>query len=548
MRRLPCFAVLMGTVLLNSALRPAQQDTPSSEKRQHPYWTWIKEVKALPTSDDLKPILLPTSRGHAGKADLSLQREIILKVDASRPITSIHSVAVLPSAICLSDPRSSLVRMFDQKGTLLGYLADDLIKRREMQRLEDIHFGVETQRIYIADGGSVFVFDPEDGRLEKRIRQRAYSVVELSAGRLAVSLLAIQGPHAAMMVGEEYVRTFCSERRNLLGPEEEFRPNFPPRFHLERDGEGNIYAVGHVDYEIRKYDQQGNYIGDFQVQPDPEYIPPPERVDKERWWTDRDLTEQWMKSWSRVESVVVVQDRYLVVCLTSREGYRLHFYTLDGSVPFSPIPWDYRLLGDDEEGNLYFADDKDRLLLFSLGAHAPEPTRELTSLNLPGPSTGRRTSDSKTPISPKDDRSAESVAAPAFAATSLAGDEFTLSTLRGKVVVLNFWFIDCPPCRVEIPVLNKLVDQFEGKEVVFLAFARDDADRLRSFLRQTEFKYEVIPNSAEVVKNFSVKTFPTHIVIDQEGNIEFVSYGGGAHVHEVLTPPIKRLLDGKLGP
>ena len=88
----------------------------------------------------------------------------------------------------------------------------------------------------------------------------------------------------------------------------------------------------------------------------------------------------------------------------------------------------------------------------------------------------------------------KSIAAPAFSVTSLDGEALESRSLRGKVVVLNFWFIGCAPCRVEIPGLNKLVDEFDQRDVEFIAFARDNEAPLRSFLEASPFKYKIIPS------------------------------------------------------
>src|SRR5262249_22380761 len=73
--------------------------------------------------------------------------------------------------------------------------------------------------------------------------------------------------------------------------------------------------------------------------------------------------------------------------------------------------------------------------------------------------------------------------APQFKVSSLDGKTFDLKSLRGKVVVLNMWFIGCGPCREEIPKLNDVVREFKNRGVVFLAPAPDLPDSLKSFLK-----------------------------------------------------------------
>jgi len=109
--------------------------------------------------------------------------------------------------------------------------------------------------------------------------------------------------------------------------------------------------------------------------------------------------------------------------------------------------------------------------------------------------------------------------APEFRVRSIDGQELTLSKLRGKVVVLNFWFIACAPCRVEIPKLNQMVKEFAGKEVVFIAFAPDTEDELRAFFQETEFDYQLVGKASETARRYRVIGAPTHFVINKEGRI-----------------------------
>ena len=115
--------------------------------------------------------------------------------------------------------------------------------------------------------------------------------------------------------------------------------------------------------------------------------------------------------------------------------------------------------------------------------------------------------------------------APAFSLTSLEGEKFDLSALRGKVVVLNFWFTGCTPCVAEFSKLNGLVNKFKSKGVVFIAPTLDNETTLKPFLKEHRFKYHIVPNAGGlIVSTYSDGSgnvsFPTHIVIDGEGKID----------------------------
>lgn len=116
--------------------------------------------------------------------------------------------------------------------------------------------------------------------------------------------------------------------------------------------------------------------------------------------------------------------------------------------------------------------------------------------------------------------------APDFDLTSLTGENFKLAELKGKYVVLNFWFIHCPPCVKEIPQLNKLVSTYGKGKFVFLALTMDNKYDLDSFLKRKPFTYSIIPKSLPVIMKFQVPgtqnvAFPTHIIINPKGEIEF---------------------------
>jgi len=114
--------------------------------------------------------------------------------------------------------------------------------------------------------------------------------------------------------------------------------------------------------------------------------------------------------------------------------------------------------------------------------------------------------------------------APAFSLTSLKGEKFESADLRGKVVVLNFWFTGCAPCVAEFRKLNGLVNKFKNKDVVFIAPTLDNETTLKLFLKEHKFKYHVVPNAGSLIVNTYKDgsgnvVFPTHIVINKEGEI-----------------------------
>jgi len=123
--------------------------------------------------------------------------------------------------------------------------------------------------------------------------------------------------------------------------------------------------------------------------------------------------------------------------------------------------------------------------------------------------------------------------APLFEVTSLKGKTFKLEELKGKYVVLNFWFIHCAPCIKEIPQLNKLVTAYGKRNFVFLAFTLDNKYELEGFLKRKPFTYNIIPKGLPVILKYHDPavpgvSFPTHVIIDPKGEIVFQDEGASA--------------------
>ena len=115
----------------------------------------------------------------------------------------------------------------------------------------------------------------------------------------------------------------------------------------------------------------------------------------------------------------------------------------------------------------------------------------------------------------------EGMSAPSFAARTLDGRSISLAELRGKVVVLSFWFIGCPACRSMEPQLNEFKARFAGSDVVFLAMTTDPKDELEKYLKKVRFDYVQAADAGEAMSQFAFRVFPKNIVIDKQGKIVY---------------------------
>lgn len=124
--------------------------------------------------------------------------------------------------------------------------------------------------------------------------------------------------------------------------------------------------------------------------------------------------------------------------------------------------------------------------------------------------------------------------APQMKLTTIDGKTVNTQDLRGKVIVYNLWFVGCPPCMEEIPKLNQIVDEYQGKDVVFIGISSSSQKDIEGFTKKFPFKYQLIPNSAalmlgnfgEAAADGSLKIgFPMHIVINRQGLTEVKMQG-----------------------
>ena len=109
--------------------------------------------------------------------------------------------------------------------------------------------------------------------------------------------------------------------------------------------------------------------------------------------------------------------------------------------------------------------------------------------------------------------------------TDMKGNKVKISDFKGKVVVINFWFIACKPCTMEIPELNHVAAEYAGKDIVFLGVALDEAKALKKFLKEHPFDYRICAKSDQFANEMKVMSFPTHFVIGRDGILQFKTSG-----------------------
>ena len=115
----------------------------------------------------------------------------------------------------------------------------------------------------------------------------------------------------------------------------------------------------------------------------------------------------------------------------------------------------------------------------------------------------------------------EGMMAPDVKVRTLDGKEISFRDLRGKVVVLNFWFIGCAVCRGMKPQLEAFKSRFSGSDVVFLAMTEDPESEVEKFLKKVPSDYLQAADARPAMSKFSFRGFPKNIVIDKQGKIVY---------------------------
>jgi peroxiredoxin len=118
--------------------------------------------------------------------------------------------------------------------------------------------------------------------------------------------------------------------------------------------------------------------------------------------------------------------------------------------------------------------------------------------------------------------------APDFKLSSLDGKQVSLSDLKGKVVVLDFWATWCPPCRASLPHLNKLYDEKKAEGVqVFAVNQQEEKDKVQEFVEKTKLTLPILlDTSGDVNDKYKASgAIPETVVIGKDGIVKKVFLG-----------------------
>jgi peroxiredoxin len=133
--------------------------------------------------------------------------------------------------------------------------------------------------------------------------------------------------------------------------------------------------------------------------------------------------------------------------------------------------------------------------------------------------------------------------APDFNLASIEGNKTTLSGLKGKVVLLNFWDTSCKPCRAEYPHLQKIQDEFKSQDVsVLMINLDDDTSGVKPFAEKYGFTARVLLKDDNIQHAYGIGPIPHTVIIDGAGVIRFNEVGFTLDTPDVFRAEISSLL------
>ena len=169
--------------------------------------------------------------------------------------------------------------------------------------------------------------------------------------------------------------------------------------------------------------------------------------------------------------------------------------------------------------------------------------------------SGEEGTDTSAAHTGADEGTAEEQTLPAidFTLTDQYGNTHTLSDYKGKTVFLNFWATWCPPCRAEMPDIQKLYETYdtEGDDaLVVLGIAAPgmgserSEEGIKDFLDEHGYTYPVLMDTTgDIFMGYGVFSYPTTFMIDKDGNV--FGYASGQLSEDMMKSIIKQTMEGK---
>lgn len=156
----------------------------------------------------------------------------------------------------------------------------------------------------------------------------------------------------------------------------------------------------------------------------------------------------------------------------------------------------------------------------------------------------------QTQTTEQEEEQRDTVPAPDFTLVDQFGKEHTLSAYKGKTIFLNFWGTWCPPCRSEMPEIQKLYEAYGSNEedLIVLGIAAPEygdegtVEEIKEFLSENDYTFPVVMDETwEMFYWYGISAFPTTFMIDAEGNV--YDYVQGAITGDIMESIVQQTMN-----
>ena len=129
---------------------------------------------------------------------------------------------------------------------------------------------------------------------------------------------------------------------------------------------------------------------------------------------------------------------------------------------------------------------------------------------------------------------------------ALAGDPIKVDDFTGKITLLNFWATWCPPCRAEMPSIERLYKQMDGTNFRIIAVnAGEHRSQVTSFIEKNKYTFPIyLDESNQLSSIFAARGLPSTYLVNKEGKVIAARIGAMEYDQAELIKLLKELADG----
>lgn len=137
--------------------------------------------------------------------------------------------------------------------------------------------------------------------------------------------------------------------------------------------------------------------------------------------------------------------------------------------------------------------------------------------------------------------------APDFSLPARVGGDLSLASLKGDVVLINFWATWCGPCRKEMPLLEQIYQRYKGLGFTLVAInVEDDSAGAEKWLKDTPVSFPVLfDRDNHVSKLYKVTAMPSTVIVDRRGQVRFIHYGYTPGTENAYQDQVRTLIREK---